>query len=211
MPGKGRPTIGPECKVRLTEEILDEVAAFAEAEGFTSKHGRGQALRELILRGLAASDTNPKQAPENTTPHHDMVDVFPEFDDHDATTIDWYDICRDEANDDWFYAELGETYGADTDLTVMTIRGHYVVFVGERLNGKFQQQLREVVKGKKAGLDTTHRYIIELTNQYWDPTIYAKTGRPLWEEHEFALNYQPETFPALVETTQIPHESVYVK
>jgi hypothetical protein len=47
-PSAGRPEIGPPINVRLGDNLLQEVSAYAEAEGIS----RAEAIRQLVQNGL---------------------------------------------------------------------------------------------------------------------------------------------------------------
>ena len=168
--GRGRPAIGPRTYVRLEQEVMDELDAWAAERGMK----RAEAIRHLVVTGMRIGDATEVM---RTVGRRTVESLFPEAE-GDATET--WDLAHGEETGSFGAIESHPDRPYTVTIGAIRARGHWLV-TEERFEGDAWQdavQTMTVAADEAEAVRIYRKRVAELTDQLWTDGDEA----PLWWE-----------------------------
>lgn len=178
--GRGRPAIGPRTYVRMEQEVMDELDAWAAERGMK----RAEAIRHLVVTGMQIGDA---ASTLETLGRLSIESLFPEADGDEV-----YELLAEEAGCSEHRAEVIDTVAA-VEVTVMAARGHWVLVVDRGPDGRTACVHETAAAAREAFAGA----VVALTDELW-------TAGELWCDFAGDL----DLFTDLARTGRIPAAAI---
>ncbi|WP_335992350.1 hypothetical protein [Glycomyces sp. MUSA5-2] len=192
----GRPEIGGKIEARIGKENVAALDAWAKTRGMS----RAEAIRHLILTGMAIGDGARTMA---TVGLATVESMFPEA---DADPDRIYELLADEAGASEHRAEIVDEV-ASVEVSVMAARGHWVLVVnrGRDLDergfaGSWDRAFR-VFTTDTAAREGFAEAVVDLTGEFWREDLDVES---LWCDFEYDI----DLFLDLADTGRIPQAAI---